>query len=119
MKAPRAAGTGIQPEHTVSFLLHIFMRVAKHDHIHTRKVFRHFLFVVHHEKCHTVQRDGQVVRNGFRPILIVVAADNIQRRILPQLVHNALFVDVAAMQNDVDGFQTLGHLRPQQTVRIR
>ena len=54
----------------------------------------------------------------LRPLLVVVAPDNIQRGVPPQLVHNALLVDVAAVEDGVGGFQMLRHLRPQQAVGV-
>ena len=55
----------------------------------------------------------------LRPLLVVVAPDDVQRRVLPQLIHDLLLVDVPAVENGVGGFQIFHHLRPQQAVGVR
>ncbi len=61
------------------------------------------LSVVDHEKGHAAQGYGEIVREGLRPVLVVVAPDDVQRRILPQLIHDALPVDISAMEDGVGG----------------
>jgi hypothetical protein len=56
--------------------------------------------------------------DGLRPLLVIVAPDHIEGRILLQLIHDGLFVDVTAVENGVGGFQVLCHLWPQQAVGV-
>ena len=48
--------------------------------------------------------------NVLRPLLVVVAPDDVEGSVLLQLLHNGGLVDVAAVENGVCGFQVLHHL---------
>ena len=58
----------------------------------------------------------EALRQPLRPILVVVPPDNIERGVLPELVHNGLGVDIAAVDDDVSLGQVSHHLRPQKAV---
>ena len=103
MEPPRAAGARVEPEDTVFLFLHVLVGVAEHHRVHTGQVRRDLLSVVDHEKGHAAQGNGEIVRDGLRPVLVVVAPDDVQRRILPQLIHDALPVDISAMEDGVGG----------------
>ena len=118
MEPPGTAGAGIEPEDTVPLLLHILVGVAKDYHIHAGKVRRDLFFVVDHGKGHAVQGHGEVVGDVLGPLLVIVAPDDVERGVLPQLVHDTGLVDVAAVENGVGGFQMFHHLRPQQAMGV-
>ena len=86
--------------------------------VHAGKVRRDLFFVVDHGKGHAVQGHGEVVGDVLGPLLVVVAPDDVERGVLPQLVHDTGLVDVAAVENGVGGFQMFHHLRPQQAMGV-
>ena len=94
------------------------MGVAKHHHIHTREVRRDLFPVVDHGKSHAVQGNGEVMGDVLRPLLVVVSPDDVEGCVLLQGIHDARFIDVTTVKNDVGGFQILLHLRPQQPMRV-
>ena len=118
MEPPGTAGAGIEPETAAPLLLQILVGVAEHHHVHPGQVCRDLFPVVDHVKGNAIQRECEMVGNGRRPLLIIVAPDNIERGILPQLIHDRLPVDVAAVDNGVGGFQMLRHFGPQQAVGV-
>ena len=91
---------------------------AEYHHIHTGEVCRDLFLVVDHGEGHAAQGNGKIVGDIFCPFLVVVAADNVEGGVLLQLIHDALLVDVAAVENDIGGFQVLRYLRPQQAVGV-
>ena len=58
------------------------------------------------------------MRQPLCPIFVVVAADDMERSIFPELVHNGLRVDIAAMDDDIRLGQIVQHLWPEQTVGV-
>ena len=118
MEPPGAAGAGVQPENAVLLLQQILVGVAEHHRVDPGQVRRDLLFVVDHIEGHTPQGDGAVVGDLLRPLLVVVAPDNVEGRVLLQLLHNAWLVDVPAVENGIGGFQKLRHLQPQQAVGV-
>ena len=119
MKPPGTAGAGVQPENAVLLLQQILVGVAEHHRVDPGQVRRDLLFVVDHIEGHASQCNGAVVGDLLRPLLVVVAPDNVEGRVLLQLLHNAWLVDVPAVENGIGGFQQLRHLRPQQAVGVR
>ena len=119
MKAAGAAGTGIEPENAAFFCLRIFVRMAEYHHIHSAEISGNVLLVVYQKEDKSAQGNGAVVGNVLGPFLVIVPADNIERSILFQCVHDALFVDVAAMQDGVNVFQLFRDFGPQKAVCVR
>ena len=86
--------------------------------VHAGKVRRDLFPVVNHEKGHPFQGHGEIVGDVRGPLLVVVAPDDVEGGVLPQPVHDAGLVDVAAVENGVGGFQMFHHLGPQQAVGV-
>ena len=103
MEPPWAAGAGVQPEKAILLLLEILVGVAEHHCVDPREVHRDLFFVMHHVKGHPAQGDGEVMGNVLRPLLVVVAPDDVQRRVLPQLIYDLRPVDVPGVEDGVGG----------------
>ena len=73
MKAPGAAGAGVEPEDAVPFLLQIPVGMAEYHRVNAGEVRREFFPVVNQIEGHAAKGDGQVVGDGLCPVLVVVA----------------------------------------------
>ena len=118
MEPPGAAGAGIEPEDAVPLLLHIPVGVAEHHHVHTGKLRRDLLPVVDQEEGDALQSHCAVVGKLLRPLLVIVAPDDIEGGVFLQLIQNTLPVDVPAVENGAGVLQALHHLRPQEAVGV-
>ena len=94
------------------------MGVTVNHHICIRQVRQYVFFVVNQEKPNTLNGESETLRQFRRPVLVVVPPDNIERGVLPELVHNGLGVDIAAVDDDICLGQVSHHLRPQQAVGV-
>ena len=91
---------------------------AEDHRVHACEVRRDLLFVVDHVERHAAEHDGELVRYVRGPFLVVVSADNVERGVSAQLVHDALLIYVPAVEYRVHALEVFCHLGPQQPVRV-
>ena len=76
------------------------------------------LFVVNNEDSAILNLNGDALRQMLRPLLIVIAADDIKRSQRGKLIENLLIVNVAAMDDGVTVSDNLNDFRAEQAVRV-
>ena len=113
-----AAAARIQPEPAVDHLFGVFVGMAEDDHINSMEFRRDELFVVNNEENAILNLDGDALRQMLRPLLVVVAADDIKRSKRGKLIENLLVVDVAAVDDGVTVSDNLNDFRAEQAVRV-
>ena len=112
------AAARIQPEPAVDHLLGVFVGMAEDDRVNIVKHRRDKLLVVNNEEDAILNLDSDVLRQMLRPLLVVVAADDIKRRKRGKLIENLLVVDVAAVDDGVTAGDDLNDFRAKQAVRV-
>ena len=118
VEPPPSAAPGIQPQDAVFLPLLVFVGMAEHHHIHAGQVLGHVLFVMDEEEPDALHRKGQAVGQVLRPILIVVAPDDIALPRCPECIHNSRRVDVPGVDDHVRLSQQGFDLLPKQAVGI-
>ena len=118
VKAPTSTTAGVQPQNTIPLLTGILVGVSVNHHIRVGQIWRNIPLVVNQEEMDMFNGKCEALRQPLRPVLVVVPSDNIERGVLPELVHNGLGVDIAAVDDDVSLGQVSHHLRPQKAVGI-
>ena len=113
-----AAAARIQPVSAVDELFGVFVGMAEDDHINSKEFRRDELFVVNNEDDAGLNLNGDALRQMLRPLLVVVAADDIKRCKRGKLIENLLVVDVAAMNDGVTAGDDLNDFRAEQAVRV-
>ena len=113
-----AAAARIQPESAVDELFGVFVGMAEDDHINSMEFRRDELFVVNNEEDAILNLNGDALRQMLRPLLIVVAADDIKRSQRGKLIENLLVVDVAAVDDGVTAGDNPNDFRAEQAVRV-
>ena len=92
--------------------------MAEDDCINAMKFRRDKLFVVNNEDSAILNLNGDALRQMLRPLLIVIAADDIKRSQRGKLIENLLAVDVAAVDDGVTDGDGLNDFRAEQAVRV-
>ena len=92
--------------------------MAEDDCINAMKFRRDKLFVVNNEDSAILNLNGDALRQMLRPLLIVIAADDIKRSQRGKLIENLLIVDVASVDDGVTAGDDPNDFRAEQAVRV-
>ena len=118
VKAPTSTAAGVRPQNTIPFFTGVLVEVAINHHIRIGQIRRNIPLVVNQEETDVLDGKSETLRQFLRPVLIVVPPDNIERGVLPKLVHNGLGVDIATVDDDISLGQVFQHLWPQKAVGV-
>ena len=96
--------------------------MPENNDLNITQILRQFLLVMHHIKLHSRKRKFLMLRQILRPLLVIVPAHHIERRvrlhILSDFIYNLLRIDISAMNNRITLRNHGLHLIAQQSVRI-
>ena len=92
--------------------------VSSYGIINSMEFRRDELFVVNNEEDAILNLDGDALRQMLRPLLVVVAANDIERSQRGKLIENLLIVDVASVDDGVTAGDDPNDFRAEQAVRV-
>ena len=110
IKAPPAAASGIEPKDTVPFFTGVLMGMSVDYDIHAGQVCGYIPLVVNHKKVNTLNGECEAMGQVFRPLLVIVAPDDLQGSEASQGLHDGLCVDIAAVDNSIRAGEVVQHL---------
>ena len=92
-KPSRPAAAGVKEAHAVLLMVVILMSVTIDDDIHTLRsqIPRPLMYLVNHEKIDSAKLKCPRIGNLFSPLPVIIAADDIDRRVGFQRIKNLGF----------------------------
>lgn len=96
MKPALATAARVEPKPAVQGLLQISVRMTKDDDLRVSKVLGQLLAVMDHQEADAFDFKPESMRQIFRPFLVIVTPNCVQRGDCLQFLHERLCVDIAA-----------------------